>query len=95
MMGGPRLSPVFLKHKIPSWVEELMKIEENVANGEPQHGRGYSCFFFFKLATVGNRADGRMHCRNGTTHLLHHGTRCEQVRGPIEQTRTITGSQLA
>lgn len=39
VMDGPSLSPVSLKHKIPSWVEEITKIEENVANREPQYGR--------------------------------------------------------
>lgn len=35
VMGGASLSPVFLKHKILSWVEEIMKLEENVENGNP------------------------------------------------------------
>ena len=33
--GGASLSPVFLKHKIPSRVEEMTKLEENVENGNP------------------------------------------------------------
>lgn len=68
-MGGPSLSPVFLKHKIPSWVEEITKIEENVANGSHSM-EGFPRDFCFKSATAGNRAGGGTLCRNGTTQLL-------------------------
>lgn len=35
LMGGTSLSPVFLKPKTLSWVEEIMKLEESVENGNP------------------------------------------------------------
>lgn len=54
-MDGPRLSPVFLKHKFLSGVEEIMKLEENVENQKPLTWKSLLTFLvFFLLTAVGN-----------------------------------------
>lgn len=47
VMDGPRLSPVFLKHKFLSGVEEIMKLEENVENQNPLTWKSLLTLFFF------------------------------------------------
>lgn len=52
-MGGPSLSPAFLKHEILSQVAEIVKLEENVENENPPTWKAL-LMILKKLTTVGN-----------------------------------------
>lgn len=88
-MDGPRLSPVFLKHKFLSGVEEIMKLEENVENQNPLTWKSLLTFFFFFFLV---NCCGKQ--RQMGEHIAGRGLHNCPHRGTWTNARKITGSKI-